>query len=115
MANCPKCHSPVKESSFNGFTGYSSYRCTNKSCEALLDKKDLIINEKFVYHVANPTIPGRVVAINDKNSKLVEFLSPVSFSGNPGRSEKEWICSNNLLYSSPEEAKKNNDSRYSES
>ena len=71
------------------------------------DEEDLFKANKYVFHVANPDIPGEVIAQHDKNSCLVEFKEPVSFSGNPVRGKKEqWICSKNLLYNSPAEAKK---------
>lgn len=39
---CLKCNSNVKESPHNKFTGFKSYRCSNKECNALFDESDFI-------------------------------------------------------------------------
>ena len=49
MYKCKKCNSKVLPSQFQKMTGYESYKCQNKECNALYDKKDLI-QENLVSH-----------------------------------------------------------------
>ena len=62
-----------------------------------------------VYHVANPDVRGDVVGKNSIAGTCdVVFDEKVSFSGNPYREpSKNWTCNPRLLFSSPEEARKN--------
>lgn len=41
MHKCLKCNSDLKESPHNLMTGYNSYRCSNKECNALFDESEL--------------------------------------------------------------------------
>lgn len=67
-----------------------------------------------VYHVANPTVRGRVVSdhIRPKDyfpTIAVIFDEPVTFSMCGGcDKDKSWVCSHNLLHPTPELAQANN-------
>lgn len=68
-----------------------------------------LLGPKLYYHVANPDV-GCFMA-EDLNVPgdyaMVNFESPVSFSGNPDRGlETNWGVCQKLLFDSPEEARK---------
>lgn len=80
-------------------------------------KKNLKPGNK-VYHVANPDVSGIIIP-EDPNKNIrgldfinVVFLSPVTFSGNPNRIDKHWICNKQLLHSSSWAAKMNQKENY---
>lgn len=58
---CLKCNSILKESPFNKTTGYKSFRCTNKDCNALFDKKDLELHKKTGTHACGIVVAGEKV------------------------------------------------------
>ena len=63
---------------------------------------------KTFYHVAHPTVPCILLGLLNDNWVSVRFSQSVGFKGNPTRdAAQEWDCSSNLLYSSPEEARRN--------
>lgn len=127
IKKCLKCNSEVTESPHNKITGFESFRCSNLDCNSLFDisdfnkeivKKDsyeqlkdkACFENKYVYHVANPEVPGVIISNHEKNSSehcFVIFEEEIGFSGNPFRTSKEWLCSRNLLFKSSKEAWKN--------
>lgn len=125
---CLKCNADVKESPHNQFTGFKSFRCSNINCNSLFDisdfnnlkmeiennyeelKDNACSENSYVYHVANPEIPGIIVSNHVNNTSqhcFVIFEEEVGFSGNAFRISKEWLSSRNLLFKSSEEAWKN--------
>jgi hypothetical protein len=60
------------------------------------------------YHVAHPKVPCKVVGFHDSYGPLMEFESPVSFSGNTSRGPSiRWVCDASLLYTTSAEADAN--------
>ena len=93
---------------FNQKTFIASY----KSPEVVFQKEkiDKKITKPGVYHVANPNIRGEILNKRGEHHCEVLFDEKVSFSGNTMRPpSKLWVCSLNLLFSSPEEALANHD------
>lgn len=85
---------------------YQPLYYNNKIPRTLSQINDDTNKGSFVYHVANPEVKGVVKEIVSETHCLVHFELSVSFSGNPHAGKrKEWICSRNLLYPTPELAK----------
>jgi hypothetical protein len=51
---CMKCYSDVRKSSYSKMTGYESYRCINKECNALYDREDFNNQEYEVGRLNKP-------------------------------------------------------------
>ena len=95
--NCPKCNGKSTKSKFSNLTGYDAYRCND--CNHLFD-----VN--FLYHPAHPEVKCLVVGKVDTDNYVdVVFEKEVSFRG-INRVSKEWLCNNDLLCKTQEEARK---------
>lgn len=66
---CLKCNSEVKESPYNNFTGYKSYRCTNKDCNSLFDLRDLTKSEQVKNAVDRMTMDSQKRTMTTMNLK----------------------------------------------
>lgn len=85
MKKCPKCNeAKLKESPYNKFTGYESYRCKNPSCNSLFDisdlndKDDYISSDDIKYSLdivkkASGIVSIKKAVISDVNTLLKEF------------------------------------------
>lgn len=83
-------------------------RSNNKQKKEKEENKKNNTNEKYVYHVANPDVKGIIFEDHSETHCKVRFEKPVGFSmASLYGLRFEWICSKNLLFDSPEEARRN--------
>jgi hypothetical protein len=83
---------------------------TKKRKRTKKERNDETDDGRHVYHVAHPEIKGIVCQKLNENVVEVWFENPIDFSGNPMAGKRQlWGCSRNLLFPTPEEARRNHD------